>query len=159
MFPSDGGDDAITSSTQIVLNKTVPHGKSVKLVLAEAIRKVNHTTTSATMGVKKIQWNKIAIEGHTTAELQAELNEILKLVPRTRTLDEILADYLKNHAKYSLSSHPDFPKKPMQPHLMYISENRDKLKRLIEQETSGKNSNVSSSYRKPLSPSLTLETF
>lgn len=154
LFPSEGGDDAITSSTQIVQNNTVPEEKSVKLALAEAIRKINHSTASATTGIKKINWDKIAIEGHTTAELQAELHEIIKLVPRTRTLDEILADYLKNHSRYSLNSHPDFPKKPMTPYFMYITENRDKLKKLMEQENPGKHTNVSSSSSKLRSPSV-----
>lgn len=129
---------AITSSTQIFSTKTVPKGKSVRVVLAETIKGSSYSGQGYSKAVKRIPWDKISIDGYNTDELQNELKEIVKVVSHVRTLDEILAEYVKNRHRYDLNAHPEFPSKPISAHWLYFKENREKITKLAEQANGGK---------------------
>jgi len=98
--------------------------------------------TSYTNGLKKIDWTKIHVPGTDVEELKQALGEIVKSVRKMRTLEDILEDYEENHFTYQRAAHPDKPKAPTQPHLTFISANRQK----IEEELQRNNPNDKIKY-------------
>lgn len=105
--------------------------ENVKMLLANALRKMAVSKSKHSAAVKRIKWNEVevAVEGYSKEELQDHLQEIIKMTSSVRTLDEILADFESNGNKYVVQSHPDYPTRPATGHIRYLKEQRQKLER------------------------------
>lgn len=85
--------------------------------------------------MRRIPWDKISFDGYTSEELKGHLDEIIKKTSNVRTLEEMLNDYMSNHSKLDLASHPEYPQRPISASWKYFADIRDKLKRQMEKES------------------------
>lgn len=126
------------SSTQIAPKVAASEEGDPKLELIKILKGMNITKFRHSSAIKKIPWASIKIDGYSQEELQEHLNEIIKTTGVIRTLDEVLADYQKNQVSYSINNHKDFPKRPSNANICYITKNRRKLEEQLEKMNPGK---------------------
>lgn len=129
---SDSDHKVSASSTQIVHLGKPEADSNVKLQLIDIISELPLTKLTYSKALKSIKWNTIEITGYTTDKLKEELNEIIKATVTVRSLGEILTDYRDNRAKYEFKNHPNRPTKPVNAHMLYIKDNKEKLQQKYE---------------------------
>lgn len=129
-FLAERAKDFLASSTQIEQKPEV----DIKLQIAAALRKESFAKLRHSLAVRKIQWDKLGVEGFEAEELQEHLQKIIKSAGTVRTLDEVLTDYERNHVRYNIFSHPDHPTRPANAQIRYIMQNREKLTQKLEKQ-------------------------
>lgn len=131
LCPFLANHEKIANSTKI--DKIRPKkSTNVKLELAKILRESGFSKYRHSFAIKKIPWDKIAIDGYTTEQLKGILHDITKATGVVRTLDEVLAFYEANHMKLDIASHPDHPSRPESASIRYIMQNRDKLTQYLQ---------------------------
>lgn len=134
---SDLDQDSLNKNEEEIKNDSVAkYPISMKLKLLEIVREANkRKSVSYTIALKNLDWTKIKIEGFTTEELKdCFVNSIIKSISKTRTLDEMLTDYQLNFKKLEVKHNAEAPKCPYNPVMQYITQNRNKLKKLYKKE-------------------------
>jgi hypothetical protein len=108
---------------------------SLKLELVKKVREVNRRKAlSHTPAIKSIDWTKIDIDGYSADELKECLASIMKVIPRIRTLDEMITDYETNYKKIEFRTNSTAPKLPRNAVMRYIDDNREKLKKMFKKQ-------------------------
>lgn len=110
-----------------------------KLALVNKIMEINVCKKiSYRMAIKKLDWSKCEIGGHSSENLQECLTEILASINSTRTLEEMLNDYLKNYHRYERKKQADLPKRPFNPCLQYLTDHREEFEKKLMKKTKTK---------------------